>query len=113
MSVPPYVLAEILMTTSIALGIPLIASKYNRTRGREPSDREKRILLIVLSTTWFISSFFVDNPWGLFDDAFVALRPVTSGTTIGLSILLLWYIYVHGWIGPDDESRNQQNSTQW
>lgn len=103
-------LVELSIASGIAAGISLGVIHYNRTRGREPSDREKHALLVVLSIAAFVGSFFVDNPWGLFDDAFVALRPLTGGTTVGLGILLLWYIHVYGWIDGGEESPNQRTS---
>lgn len=103
-------LVELSVASGIAAGISLAVIHYNRTRGREPSDREKHTLLVALSIAAFVSSFFVDNPWGLFGDAFVALRPLTGGTTMGLSILLLWYIHVYGWIDGGEESPNQGTS---
>lgn len=103
-------IAEILFTAVLALGIPLVAVRYRRTRGEQPTDREKWALFSAMSVAWFVSSFVVDNPWGLFDGAYTAYRPLTSGITIGLSVLLLCYIRAYGWVGSDEDSTNQRNA---
>lgn len=105
-------IAEILFTAVLALGIPLVAVRYRRTRDGQPTDREKRALLSAMSVAWFVSSFVVDNAWGLFDGAYTAYRPLTSGVTIGLSVLLLCYIHAYGWVGSGEDSTNQKDSSR-
>lgn len=112
MNIATDIIVEIIVAACLALGIPVAVIYYNRTQDREPSDREKRILLIGLSIGWFISSFFVDNPWGLFNDSYIVFRPFTGGTTIGLGILLLWYVESYGWSKSEEEPIQNNNQSE-